>query len=134
LLIEPVDKSKEIPAITTAITGAYELSLDNYGSYANECSWASVADGALAIAEIESASGTQSRGISVGSLEGPYTAQRMSQGLMATQRRRATNLASTSPQTASHYGFLETVFLADRLSYIMRMSVSSWTAWSGVSI
>jgi len=72
--------------------------------------------------------GTQSRGISVGSLEAPYTAQRMSQGLMATQRRRAKNLASTSPQTASHYRLLETVFLADRLSYIMRISVSGIAA------
>ena len=47
----------------------------------------------------------------------------LSQGLMATQRRRATNPAPTSPQTASHYGLLETVLLADRLSYIMRTSV-----------
>ena len=57
---------------------------------------------------------TQSRGISVGSLEAPYIAQRLPQGPMATQPRRATDLASPPTPTASDYGLLETVFLADQ--------------------
>ena len=70
--------------------------------------------------------GTQSGGVPVGSLEAPYVAQRMSQGSVATQRGRAPNLAPTPAPTAPYYRFLETVFFADRLSYIMRISVSRW--------
>src|SRR5215472_12377908 len=54
--------------------------------------------------------GTQSGGIPVGPLEATYAAQRMSQGSMATQRRRAPNLAPTPTPTVPYYGFLETVF------------------------
>ena len=68
--------------------------------------------------------GTEPRRVHLGLLETARVAECLSEGLLATERSRATNSTSHAPPSATDHCLLEAIFFMVRIAlYIMRESV-----------